>query len=76
MDSPETSATLVPQVEPKVASVVSTTMGHNQIMGAVYVSTVTTSIEVMKLEAPSLAVGYQGAIIVELTEEDFLEGHP
>ena len=76
MDSSETSAAPVPQVEPAVAMVVSTTMGQHQIMGAIYVSTVTASIEVMKLEATSLAVGCQGATVVELMEEDLAEGHP
>ena len=76
MDSPETSVALVPLVEPAVAMVVSTTMGQDQIMGAIYVSTMTTSTEVMKLEAPPLAVDCQGATIVELIEEDLVEGHP
>ena len=52
MDSHETSAAPVPQVEPAVAMVVFTTMGQDQIMGTVYVSTVTASIEVMKLGGP------------------------
>ena len=52
MDSPQTSATLVLLVEPAVAMVVSTTMGQDQITDTIYVSTVTASIEVIKLEAP------------------------
>ena len=76
MDSPEASAPPVLQGEPTVARVVSTTMGQDQIMGTVYVSTITASIEVMKLEAPSLVVGCQGATIMELTEEDLAEGCP
>ena len=76
MDSPETSVAPVPLVEPTVATVVSTTMGQDQIMGAIYVSTVTASIEVMKLEATPSEVDHQGATVVELPEEDLVEGHP
>ena len=75
MDSPETSVALVPLVEPAVATVVSTTVGQDQIKGSVYVSTITASIEFMKLEAPS-AVGHQGGTIVDLIEEDLVEGQP
>ena len=45
-------------------------------MGTVYVSTMTASMEVMNLEAPSMAVGHQGATVEELAKEDLAEGHP
>ena len=76
MDSPETCAALVLLVEPVVDMVVSTTMGRDQIMGTIYVLTITASIEVMKLEALPLAVDCQEATVVELREEDLVEGHP
>ena len=44
-------------------------------MGAIYLSTVTTSIGLMNVEASSAAVGHQGLTIEELTEEDLAEGH-
>ena len=56
--------------------VVFTTMEQDQIMGAVYVSTVTASIEVMKLKDPLIGSWPPGATIVELTQEDLAEDHP
>ena len=57
MDVSETSAAPVLLIEPVIATVISTSMGRNQRMGTVYVSTVTTSMEIMNLEATSMAVG-------------------
>ena len=45
-------------------------------MGAVYLSMVTTSLGLMNLEAPSVAVGHQGLTLEELKEEDLAEGCP
>ena len=60
MDVPEVSAALVLLMEPVVAMVISTSMEKDQRMGAACVSTVTASMEIMNLEAPSVAVGHKG----------------
>ena len=52
MDVPEATAAPIPLMEPVIATVISTSMGRDQRMDAVYVSTVTASIEIMNLEAP------------------------
>ena len=52
MDVPETSVALILLMEPAITMVISTSMGRDQRMGAVYVSTVTASMEIMNLEAP------------------------
>ena len=62
-------------MEPTIAMVISTSMGRDQRMGAVYVSTVTALMEIMNSEAP-MAVGHQGATVEEMVEEDFTEGCP
>ena len=62
MDAPEVSAGPSPLMEPTVAMVITTSMGKDQRMGAACVlSTVTASMEIMNLEAPSVAVGCQGS---------------
>ena len=76
VDSPLTGASQELLAEPTVATVISTTMCQDQTTGAVYLSMVTTSMGLMNLEAPSVAVGCQVPIIEELTEEDLAEGHP
>ena len=45
-------------------------------MGAVYVLTVTASMEIMNLEANSMVISHQGATVEELAEEDLAEGCP
>ena len=70
VDSPQTRASQELSVEPTVVTVISTTMCQDQTMSAIYLSTVTTSIGLMNLEAPSEAVGCQGPTLEELTEED------
>ena len=63
MDAPEVSVAPVLLMEPAVAMVISTSMGKDQRMGAACVSTVTASMEIMNLEAPSgswLPGGYSG----------------
>ena len=45
-------------------------------MGAVYISTMTASMEIMNLEATSMAVDCQGATVEELAKEDLVEDHP
>ena len=75
-DSPWTRVSHKLSVEPAVATVISTTMCQDQTMGAVYLSTITTSMGLMNLEAPSAAVGHQGLTLEELKEEDLAEGHP
>ena len=76
MDVPEASMAPIPVTEPAIAMVVSTSMGRDQGMGATCVSTVTDSMEIMNLEARSVAVGCQGATMEELVEEDLTEGYP
>ena len=51
MDVPETGAAPIPLMEPAIAMVISTSMGMDQRMGVVYVSTVTALMEIMNLEA-------------------------
>ena len=75
-DSPQSGASHELSVEPTVATVISTTMCQDQNMGAIYLSTVTTSMGLMNLKAPSVAVDHQGPTLEELTEEDLAEGHP
>ena len=36
----------------------------------------TATMEILLLEAPSVAAGCQGATVEELAEEDLAEGHP
>ena len=76
MDAPEVSAAPIPPMEPTTATVISTSMGKDQTMGAACMSSVTTSMEIMNLEVPSVAVGCQGATVQELVEEDLAEGCP
>ena len=73
MDVPETSVALILLIEPMVTTVISTFMGQDKRMGTVYVSTVTASMEIMNLEAPSMAVGHQLTTVEELAE-DLAEG--
>ena len=76
IDSPQTGAAQELLVEPTVAMVISITICQDQTMGAIYLSTVTTSMGLMNVEAPSVVVGCQGPTIEELTEEDLAESHP
>ena len=75
-DSPWIRASSKLSVEPAVATVIFSTMYHDQTTGAIYLSTVTTSMGLMNLGAPSVAVGHQGLTQEELTEEDLAEGCP
>ena len=45
-------------------------------MGAMYVSTMTTSMGLMNLETPLVEVNHQGPILEELTDADMADGHP
>ena len=76
IDSPQTRVAQELLVEPTVAMVISSTICQDQTTGTVYLSTVTTSMGLMNLEAPSVAVGCQGPTIEELTEEDLMGSHP
>ena len=76
MDVLDTVATPIPPIEPMIATVISTSVVWDQRMGTVYVLTMTTLMGIMNLEAPSMAVGHQGAAVEELVEEDLVEGHP
>ena len=75
-DSPRTGLLQELSAESTVTTVISTTMCQDQTTGAIYLSTLTTSMGLMNLEAPSAAVGCQGLTIEELTEEDLVEGCP
>ena len=76
IEHPQTGVAQELLVELAVATVISTTMCQDQTMGTIYLPTVTTSMVLMNLEAPSVAVGCQGLTIEELTEEDLAESHP
>ena len=52
MDVPEASKAPIPVMEPTIAMAISTSMGKDQGMGAACVLTVTTSMEILNLEAP------------------------
>ena len=76
MDVPEASTAPILVTESMIAMVISTSMGRDQGTGAACVLTVTTSLEIMNLEAPSVVVGHQVATVEELAEEDLVEGCP
>ena len=52
VDVHEASASPIPLMEPMIAMVVSTSMGRDQRMGAVHVSSVTALMKILDLEAP------------------------
>ena len=60
---------------PAVATVTSTVMCQDQTIGAIYLSTVMTSMGLMNLKAPSVVVGHWGLTIEELMEDDLAESH-
>ena len=76
MDVPETNVAPILLMDPAIAMVISTSMGRDQRMCTVYVSTLTASMEIMNLEAPSMVVDHQGATVEELAKEDLAEGCP
>ena len=59
-----------------VATLTSTGVCQDQTTGAVYLSMVMTSMELMNLEAPLQAVGHQRLTLKELTDADLADGHP
>ena len=71
-DSPQSRASHELSVEPPMAAVISTTLYQDQTMGTVYLSTVTTCMGLMNLEA----VDHHGLTLEELTEENLAEGCP
>ena len=76
MDVPETGVAPLQQKEPTITMVISTYMGWDKKMGTVYVSTMTASMEIMVLEAPSMVVGCQGATEEELAKKRLGRGLP
>ena len=74
IDCPLTGASPDLSAGSAVATVTSTTMCQDQTM-AVYLSMVTTSMGLMNLEAPSVAVDCWGLTIEEHTEDDLVESH-
>ena len=76
LDVPKAGAASILPIKPTIGTVISTSMGRDQRMGTVYVSTRTTPIGIINLEAPSRAVGHQGATVEELAKEDLVEDHP
>ena len=74
VDCPLTKASQDLLVGSTVATVTSSTMCQDQTVGTIYLSTVTTSMGLMNLEAPSAMVGCLGLTIEELMEEDLAEG--
>ena len=63
-------------LEPGLRMVILTLVGKCPSMVTIFMSTLTTSMEVMNLEAPSEAEGHQGAKVKELAGEDLAGGHP
>ena len=76
IDCPQSGVAQELLVEPAVAMVISNTMCKVQTMVAIYLSTVTASMGLMNLEAPSVVDGGQGSTIEELIEQDLAEGCP
>ena len=76
MDVPEASTAPIPVTELAIATAISTSMGKDQGMGDACVLAGTALMEILNLEAPSMAVGCWGATVEELVEEDLAEGHP
>ena len=58
-----------------VATVTSATMCQDQTAGILYLSKVTTSMGLMNLKAPSVAVGHWVLVIEEPMEHDLAESH-
>ena len=56
-------------MDPAIATVVSTTLGRDQRMGIIHVSTVTTSMDILNLGGPPITVGCQGVTVDELAED-------
>ena len=76
MDVPEAGVVLILPTEPAIATKISTSVGRDERMDTVYMSTMTTLMGIMNLEPPSMAVGHQGATVEELAEEDLVGGCP
>ena len=76
MDAPGSSKAPISLLEPSLRMVLSTLVGRCPSMGTVFMSTLTASIEVKNLEAPSEVEGCQGAKVKELAGEELAEGHP
>ena len=75
-NSPQAGAVQELLVESAGATVISSTVCQDQTMGAIYLLTVTTSMGLMNLKTPSVAVGCQGPTIEELTEGNLVESNP
>ena len=76
MNSPGASKAPISLLEPGLRMAISTSVGRCPSMGIIFMSTLTSSMEVMNLEAPSEVAGCQGAKVKELAGEDLAEGHP
>ena len=59
-----------------MATMTSMELCQDKTMGAMYVSTMMTSMGLMNLEAPLAMVDHHGPILEELTDADMAEGHP
>ena len=76
MDAPGASKAPISLLEPSLRMVMSTSVGRCPSTGTIFMSTLTTSMEVMNLEALSEAEGCQGAKVKELAGEDLAGGCP
>ena len=76
MDAPGVSKAPISLLEPSLRMVISTSVGSCHSTGTIFMSTLTTSVEVMNLEAPSEAEGHQGSKVKELAGEDLAGGCP
>ena len=59
-----------------VATMTSMEEHQDETTGAMYVSTMMTSMGLMNLETPVAAVNHWGPILEELTDADMVEGQP
>ena len=59
-----------------MATMMSMEVCRDKTMGAMYMSTMMTSVGLMNLETPLMAVNHWEPILEELTDVDMAEGHP
>ena len=76
MNAPGASEASIPHMEPGLRTVISTSVGRCLSTGTIFMSTLTTLMEIMNLEAPSEAEDHQGARVKELAGEDLAGSHP
>ena len=76
MNALGTSGASIPLVEPGLKMVILTSVGRHPSTGTLFMLMLTTSMEIMNLEAPSEMEDCQRAKVKELMKEDLAWGHP